>query len=100
MFASPRISVIGLGYVGLPLAIHLARHFDVTGFDIDATRIAELKSGEDRTAEVDGAALRDTKMDFTDDEVALAKSCFPNKKLKTKQNTKQKVIRTKCPKIL
>ena len=72
MFASPRISVIGLGYVGLPLAIHLARHFDVTGFDIDATRIAELKSGEDRTDEVDGAALRDTKMDFTDNEAALA----------------------------
>ena len=72
MFASPRISIIGLGYVGLPLAIHLARHFDVTGFDIDATRIAELNSGEDRTDEVDGAALRDTRMDFTDDEAALA----------------------------
>ena len=72
MFASPRISVIGLGYVGLPLAIHLARHFDVTGFDIDATRIAELKSGDDRTDEVDGAALRDTRINFTDDEAALA----------------------------
>ena len=72
MFISPRISVIGLGYVGLPLAIHLARHFDVIGFDIDATRIAELKLGEDRTDEVADEALRDTKMDFTNDEAALA----------------------------
>jgi len=72
MSSSPRISVVGLGYVGLPLAIHLARHFDVTGFDIDATRIAELRDGEDRTEEVEFVALRDTTMRFTDDEAALA----------------------------
>ena len=71
MSPSPRIAVVGLGYVGLPLAIHLARHFEVTGFDIDATRIAELKSGEDRTEEVEPAALRDTSMRFSDDEAAL-----------------------------
>lgn len=72
MSTPPRISVVGLGYVGLPLAIHLARHFKVTGFDIDASRIAELKSGEDRTEEVEPAALRDTTMQFNDDEAALA----------------------------
>jgi len=47
-----RIGVVGLGYVGLPLAVYMARHFPVTGFDIDQSRIAELKSGHDRTLEV------------------------------------------------
>lgn len=74
MSSSPRISVIGLGYVGLPLAIHLARHFEVTGFDIDVTRITQLKSGEDRTEEVEPAALRETTMRFSDAEAALAET--------------------------
>jgi UDP-N-acetyl-D-galactosamine dehydrogenase len=47
-----RIGVIGLGYVGLPLAVYMAREFPVLGFDIDAERIAELKAGSDRTGEV------------------------------------------------
>ena len=47
-----RIAVIGLGYVGLPLALHLARHFPVLGFDIDRERVAELENGLDRTREV------------------------------------------------
>ena len=47
-----RIGVIGLGYVGLPLAVYLARHFPVLGFDIDEERIAELSQGIDRTREV------------------------------------------------
>jgi glycine/D-amino acid oxidase-like deaminating enzyme len=48
----PRVAVIGLGYVGLPLAVALARHMPVTGFDISRPRIAELKAGRDRTGEV------------------------------------------------
>ena len=40
--SNPHIVVVGLGYVGLPLAVALARKFEVTGFDIDAGRIAEL----------------------------------------------------------
>ena len=47
-----RIGVIGLGYVGLPLAVYLARHFPVLGFDIDKERVAELSQGFDRTREV------------------------------------------------
>ena len=43
MSGAPRIIVIGLGYVGLPLAVALARHFDVTGLDIDPERIAEVR---------------------------------------------------------
>ena len=47
-----RIGVIGLGYVDLPLAVYLARHFPVLGFDIDKERVAELSAGVDRTREV------------------------------------------------
>ena len=50
---TPSIVVVGLGYVGLPLAVALARHFPVTGFDVDESRIAELRDGKDRTGEVD-----------------------------------------------
>ncbi|MEK9708249.1 MAG: NAD(P)-binding domain-containing protein, partial [Alphaproteobacteria bacterium] len=71
MSSSPRIAVIGLGYVGLPLAVHLARHFEVTGFDISAERIAELKAGVDRTDEVRPDDLRATTMTFSDDEAVL-----------------------------
>lgn len=65
MNASPRIVVIGLGYVGLPLAIALARKFDTTGLDIDEGRVAELREGHDRTNEVDEEALRSTKLKLT-----------------------------------
>jgi UDP-N-acetyl-D-galactosamine dehydrogenase len=50
--ADIRIGIIGLGYVGLPLAAYLARHFPVLGFDIDRERVAELSRGIDRTREV------------------------------------------------
>jgi UDP-N-acetyl-D-galactosamine dehydrogenase len=53
-----KIAVIGLGYVGLPLAVAVARHYPTTGFDISAERVAELRRGEDRTGEVERATLR------------------------------------------
>jgi UDP-N-acetyl-D-galactosamine dehydrogenase len=62
----PRIVVVGLGYVGLPLAIALADHFDVTGFDIDAARVAEIRQGRDRTNEVDKARLDGSPLALTD----------------------------------
>ena len=53
-----KIAVIGLGYVGLPVAVAFARTgVAVTGFDINAARIAELKSGHDRTREVEAEDL-------------------------------------------
>ena len=54
VLADVRIGIIGLGYVGLPLAVYLARHFPLIGFDIDRQRVAELRSGLDRTREVSG----------------------------------------------
>jgi UDP-N-acetyl-D-galactosamine dehydrogenase len=47
-----KVAVVGLGYVGLPLAVHLSGHFDVIGFDLKAERIQELENGFDRTLEV------------------------------------------------
>lgn len=47
----PRLAIVGLGYVGLPLAVEFARVLDVVGFDIDEERVAELKQGVDRTLE-------------------------------------------------
>ena len=67
MTGLPDIAVIGLGYVGLPLAVALAEHFDVTGFDVDAERIDQLKQGHDRTREVDPARLAKSTLRFTAD---------------------------------
>jgi UDP-N-acetyl-D-mannosaminuronate dehydrogenase len=52
-----RIAVVGLGYVGLPLAAALGREFPTLGFDIDAERVAQLESGHDGTGEIDPAEL-------------------------------------------
>lgn len=51
-----KIAIIGLGYVGLPLAAAFARHFPTIGFDLDESRIGELRRGKDRTLEVDDVA--------------------------------------------
>lgn len=54
---TPRFAVIGLGYVGLPLAVAFGRHWPTLGFDIDADRIAELRDGRDHTLEVEADEL-------------------------------------------
>ena len=66
-----KIAVVGLGYVGLPLAVHLSRHFNVVGYDFKSTRIAELKAGRDRTLEVSEAQMTAATVDYTDDPQAL-----------------------------
>ena len=53
-----RIAVIGLGYVGLPLAVEFSKQYPVLGFDINAERIKQLQSGIDNTLEVEGEALK------------------------------------------
>jgi UDP-N-acetyl-D-glucosamine/UDP-N-acetyl-D-galactosamine dehydrogenase len=72
-----RIGIVGLGYVGLPLAVYMAKHFPVLGFDIDAKRISELQAGHDRTREVtetEFAAAR--KIIFSADPEALKQVNF------------------------
>ncbi len=72
MSPPPRIAIIGLGYVGLPLAVALARHFAVTGFDIDPRRVADLKLGIDRTGEVAAAVLGASALRVHADEAEIA----------------------------
>lgn len=62
-----RIVVVGLGYVGLPLAIALAKKFPVTGLDISQTRIDELKGGFDRTEEIDTERLKASSIELSSD---------------------------------
>ena len=70
-------AVIGLGYVGLPVALALARKFaPVIGFDISEQRVAALRQGQDATGEVPEAALRETRLRLTDDPDALAEASF------------------------
>jgi len=54
---APRIGVIGLGYVGLPLTVAFGRVLPTLGYDIDAARVAELQQGQDHTLELDAAEL-------------------------------------------
>ncbi len=70
-------AVVGLGYVGLPVALALARRFaPVVGFDISTRRIAALRAGHDATGEVAAAALRDSSLQLTGDPEALAQASF------------------------
>jgi UDP-N-acetyl-D-galactosamine dehydrogenase len=66
------IAVIGLGYVGLPLAVALARHFPTIGYDVDAARIDELRQGHDRTGEIDADVVTESTLSVTDDGAAIA----------------------------
>lgn len=63
---SERIVVIGLGYVGLPLALALSKHFlDVVGFDVDTLKVDEIKRGFDRTGELDASELTSSSLRVT-----------------------------------
>ena len=68
------IAVVGLGYVGLPLAVALAKSFSVVGFDISEDRVVQLKEGRDHTGEVNDAAIAGTTAAFTTDPAALAEA--------------------------
>lgn len=68
-----KICIIGLGYVGLPLAEVMARKYQIVGFDINSTRISELKAGEDKTKEVSSEMLKSAGIEFTDDAKMISK---------------------------
>ena len=62
------IGVIGLGYVGLPLAVEFSKYFNVTGFDVNPTRVSELKNGRDHTNELCATDISQLKTcNLTDD---------------------------------
>ena len=68
-----KIAVIGLGYVGLPLAVEFGKSRTVLGFDVKTARIAELQSGQDHTLEVSPAELQSaSQLQFTSDPLGLA----------------------------
>jgi UDP-N-acetyl-D-galactosamine dehydrogenase len=70
-------AVVGLGYVGLPVALALAKKFEpVIGFDISSRRIAELRDGKDLTGEVGQAELNQTRLRFTHDADLLNDASF------------------------
>lgn len=66
-----RIGIIGLGYVGLPLAVEFGAHVDTVGYDIDAERVHELQAGHDRTLEVADESLKKPHLRYSADAAAL-----------------------------
>jgi UDP-N-acetyl-D-glucosamine/UDP-N-acetyl-D-galactosamine dehydrogenase len=73
--STEKIAIVGLGYVGLPLAVEFGHHRPVLGFDINALRIAELREGKDSTLEVSPSQLQSaTQLKFSDDAASL-KQC-------------------------
>jgi UDP-N-acetyl-D-glucosamine/UDP-N-acetyl-D-galactosamine dehydrogenase len=67
-----RIAVIGLGYVGLPLAVALARKFDTIGFDVSERRVEELRQGNDSTNEISAEELRSSSLQLSADPASIA----------------------------
>lgn len=70
------ITVIGLGYVGLPLALAFAGEFPTTGFDNDVSRVDQLLAGHDRNLEVDAPSINSSKVKLTADESCVADADF------------------------
>ncbi len=72
-----KIAIIGLGYVGLPLAVEFGKHYPTLGFDLKRARIRELKAGYDRTREVSAEQLQQAiQLRYTDDPIEIAPCNF------------------------
>lgn len=69
------IGIIGLGYVGLPLAVAFAKHYEIIGFDINSNRVDELKNGIDRTRELSKDAITTASSLFFTDQMADLSDC-------------------------
>lgn len=70
-----KLALVGLGYVGMPIAVEFAKHINVIGFDINKKRIEEYHNGIDSTNEV-GEAIKNTTVDFTADPARLKEAKF------------------------
>ena len=71
-----KLSLVGLGYVGMPIAVAFARKINVVGFDLNAAKIDLYKSGIDPTNEVGNEVIKNTKVDFTADPTRLKEAKF------------------------
>ena len=70
-----KLALVGLGYVGMPIAVEFAKHINVIGFDINEKRVNEYRNGIDATNEV-GDAIKNAKVDFTSDAKKLNEARF------------------------
>lgn len=70
-----KLALVGLGYVGMPIAVEFAKHIKVIGFDINKKRVEEYRNGIDATNEV-GEAIKDTTVEFTADPTKLKEAKF------------------------
>ncbi len=71
-----KLSLVGLGYVGMPIAVAFAKKVDVVGFDLNKKKIELYKSGVDPTNEVGDEAIKNTSVEFTADETKLKEAKF------------------------
>lgn len=71
-----KLSLVGLGYVGMPIAVAFAKKIDVIGFNLNTTKIDLYKKGIDPTREVGDDAIKATTVDFTFDEAKLREAKF------------------------
>ena len=71
-----KLALVGLGYVGMPIAVEFAKHVKVIGFNHNPRRIEQYKSGIDPTNEVGNDVIRTTTVDFTSDETRLSEAKF------------------------
>ena len=71
-----KISLVGLGYVGMPIAVAFARKVKVVGFDLNEVKISLYKSGIDPTKEVGDAVIKETTVEFTADPAKLKEAKF------------------------
>ena len=71
-----KLALVGLGYVGMPIAVAFAKKVDVIGYDLNSEKIKLYKQGIDPTLEVGDEAIKNTTVDFTDDETRLKEAKF------------------------
>ena len=89
-----KISVIGLGYVGLPLAVEFSKHFKTIGFDINEKRVSELKSGHDSTFEIQNGDLLKV---LTNNDADNLSGFFPSNKLESIKDSNVYIITVPTP---
>ena len=71
-----KISLVGLGYVGMPIAVAFAKKVKVVGYDLNKAKIELYKSGIDPTNEVGNEAIKNSTVDFTSDETKIREAKF------------------------